>query len=183
MLTDAQIIEAMEQKLPYGGVGAAETVHRFLGRHGGYIYDGQLKNLFRKLSAEERALFAENFGLTKTTVNGKVRFDGDLQSNQSLAARQRRLAEGCCPIHAIPMYQSGSWAYYDENGNEVPDNDCPHCPHCQALAKVVRFMTTAQCLVCEITARLEEPEGPKSPYRAHLDGKFLHLLQEPGSAQ
>ena len=183
MPTDTQIIEAIEKKLPFDGHGAGETMHGFLGRHGGRISDGQLKNLFRKLSAEERAIWAEYFGLTKRIVNDKIWFDGDLQTDQSLAARQRRLAEGCCPIHAIPLYQIGTWAYYDADGNEVPDNDCPHCPHCQALAEVVRYMTTAQCLVCEITARLEEPAGPKHPYRAHLDSQFLYLLQEPNSAQ
>jgi hypothetical protein len=179
--TDKQIIEAIEQKLPHHGLFAGETMHRFLGRHGGYIYDGQLKNLFRKLSAEERALFAEHFGLTKTIVNGKTRFDGDLQTDQSLTARQRRLADGCCPIHAVPLYQVGTWAYYDADGNEISGEGCEHCEHCKALAGTVRYMTPAQCLVCKITAKLEEPSAPNSPYRAHLNDEFLHLMQEPSS--
>ena len=183
MAINTKIIEAIEQEMPHHGMFAGETMHGFLGRHGGYIYDGQLKNLFRDLSAEERALFAENFGLTKTTVNGKIRFDGDLQTDQSLTARQRRLADGCCPKHGIPMYQTGSWAYYDTDGNEVPNNECEHCEHCKALAKTVRYMTDGQCLVCEITARLEAPASPGAPYLAHLDSKFLHLLQEPSSAR
>jgi hypothetical protein len=180
---DTKIIEAIERKMPHHGMFAGETMHGFLGRHGGYIYDGQLKNLFRDLSAEERALFAENFGLTKNIVNGKVRWDGDLQSDQSLAARQRRLAEGCCPTHGIPFYQNGTWAYYDGNGNEVSGDGCEHCEHCKALAPSIRYMTPAKCLVCSITAYLEEPAGPSLPYRTHLDSEFLYLLQEPSSAQ
>jgi hypothetical protein len=183
MPVDTKTIEAIEQKMPHHGMFAGETMHGFLGRHGGYIYDGQLKNLFRDLSAEERALFAENFGLTKTTVNGKIRFDGDLQTEQSVAARHRRLAVGCCPIHAIPLYQNGSWAYYDADGNEVSGDGCEHCEHCKALAGTVRYMTPAKCLVCSITARLEEPAARNLPFRAHLDQQFLYLLQEPSSVQ
>lgn len=183
MPTDTKIIEAIEYKMPHFGMFAGEAMHRFLGQQGGYIYDGQLKNLFRNLSVEERALFAEHFGLTKTIVKDKIRFDGDLQTDQSLSARQRRLANGCCPVHGIPLYQTGSWAYYDTDGNEVPDNECEHCEHCKALTKTVRYMTDGRCLVCEITARLEEPALPGAPYRAHLDEEFLHLLQEPSSTQ
>src|SRR6266566_5898669 len=108
-------LEAIYQKLPYRGMFVGESLQAYLGKHGGFIADGTLKNYTRKLSDEDRHIFAETFGLVRhVRANGKLQWNSDLQTDQTIAARTRRVNEECCPIHGVPFYQKSSWGYIDE---------------------------------------------------------------------
>jgi hypothetical protein len=148
-------MEVIEAKMPFGGTFVGEVVQSYLGKQGGYIFDGQLKNLIRRLSDTERAWWAEEYGLVKNTVRGKVRWDGDLQTDQTPATRQRRLESGCCPMHGVPFYQEGSWEWYDGNGDEIDVCGCDHCQHCTELKATARIMSASKCLVCDVTALVD----------------------------
>jgi hypothetical protein len=174
-------IDAIFQKLSPDEGGFFQNLHTYLGKYGGFISDGTLNNYFtRKLSDAERHVLAEFFGLVQCRrPDGKLQWNGDLQTDQSVETRTRRISDCCCPIHGIPFYQESTWGHiYDDGkfreGQDMPT--CPHCPHCATKAERPSFCI-GFCLVCPVRAFMNSDWVVDC-----LLPEFLHLLKAETAA-
>lgn len=81
-------------------------------------------------------------------------------AKQTVADREQRLSQGCCPIHGIPMPQADVWYYVVESGPPlgVPMTEVQIL---QSMKKRLAY-TIVMCprADCGIQARGSEPDGP-----------------------
>lgn len=60
-----------------------------------------------------------------------------MSRKQSVADREKRLSEGRCPVHGLPMPQADSW-YTQEDGKQYTLVECPRSD-CQIRAKAFHW--------------------------------------------
>jgi hypothetical protein len=93
-------------------------------------------------------------------------------AKQTVADRQKRLDEGCCPIHGLGMGQVDVWYYIVESppplGVPMTEVEILQSMEKRAVYTIVGCPRKD----CGITAKASSPEGP-----AELTEKWAYLLE------
>lgn len=94
-------------------------------------------------------------------------------AKQTRADRERRLDQGCCPVHGVGMPQVGQWYYVVESG--PPLGVVMSMDEILDAMKLRSAYTIVECprQDCDIQAKASSPQGP-----AELLPEWAYLLEE-----